>query len=64
MYGVARVRTMPSDQEESALDSSLWQRARIIIWPDSATGRMQAHVLVSYAPVPSALPDGELEYEG
>jgi hypothetical protein len=29
--GVARVRTMPSEQEESALDSSLWQRARIII---------------------------------
>ena len=25
MYGVARVRTMPSDQEESARDSSLWQ---------------------------------------
>ncbi len=25
MYGVTRVRTMPSDQEESARDSSLWQ---------------------------------------
>ncbi len=36
------MRTMPSEQEESARDSSLWQRARIIIWPDAASGRMQA----------------------
>ena len=29
--GVACVRTMPSEQDEHARDSSLWQRARIII---------------------------------
>ena len=31
IWGVARARTMPSEQEESARDSSLWQRARIIM---------------------------------
>ena len=29
--GLARVRTMPPEQEESARGSSLWQRARIIV---------------------------------
>ena len=33
---------MPSEKEESARDSSLWQRAPIIISPDTASGRMQA----------------------
>ncbi len=42
IQGVARVRTMPSEQEESARDSSLWQRAHMILCSDTATGRMQA----------------------
>jgi hypothetical protein len=42
IQGVARVRTMPSEQEECMRDSSLWQRAHMILCSDTATGRMQA----------------------
>ena len=42
IQGVARVRTMPSEQETSVRNSSLWQRAHMILCSDTATGRMQA----------------------
>ena len=42
IQGVARVRTMPSEQEECMRDSSLWQRAHMVLCSDTATGRMQA----------------------
>ena len=35
-------RAQPSEQEESARNSSLWQRAHMILCSDTATGRMQA----------------------
>ncbi len=38
---MARVRTMPSEQEEYMRDSSLWQRAHMIFCSDAAIGRMQ-----------------------
>ena len=42
IQGVARVRTMPSEQEEYVRDSSLWQRAHMIVCSETAIGRMQA----------------------
>ena len=64
IQGVARVRTMPSEKRRIcarlfALATSSYQYLTgYCFWSHAG------HVLVSYCPVPSASPAGELKFEG
>jgi hypothetical protein len=55
---------MPSEQEESARDFFALAASSHHYLTIYGFWWHAGHVLVSYAPVPSASPDGELKYEG